>query len=559
MTTETTHRSRPPAPARPELRQTGLLHQSLTMVRRNLRHIKRQPETLTDVTIQPVMFVLLFAFVFGGSIQTAGAPYREWLLPGIMAQTMAFASFVVAIGLNTDIDKGIVDRFRSLPISRASVLIGRSLSSLIHSSIGIVVMSLTGLAIGWRITGGLPEALLGFALLLLFGFAMIWIGILAGSALRSIEAVNGVMFTTIFPITFLANTFAPTEQMTPWLRTIAEWNPISSLVQALRELWGNTPPVPRGRGRCRCTTPMLFAAGWSVLIAVVDRPARPPGLQPPHERVGMYGQGPAAATLPPMASPSLSVTLDDVRAAQDLLSGVVRPTPLEYSRALADRVGAEVYLKCENLQRAGSFKIRGAYTRMARLSDEEKARGVVAASAGNHAQGVALAAQLLGIKAKVYMPHGAPMPKLVGDQGLRRRPSSRSGPPSTSAWSRRASGRPSTGAVLIHPFDHPTSSPGRAPAAWRSSRSAPTSGPSSSAPAAAGCWPGSPRRSRRSSPTCGSSACRPSRPPPTRCRWRPASRWRSRTCRPWPTASRSACPATCPTPWSATSSTAWRR
>ena len=269
MTTETTTE---PATgtARPELRQTGLLHQSLTMVRRNLRHIKRQPEALTDVTIQPVMFVLLFAFVFGGSIQTAGAPYREWLLPGIMAQTMAFASFVVAIGLNTDIDKGIVDRFRSLPIS-ASVLIGRSLSSLIHSSVGIVVMSLTGLAIGWRITGGLPEALLGFALLLLFGFAMIWIGILAGSALRSIEAVNGVMFTTIFPITFLANTFAPTEQMTPWLRTIAEWNPISSLVQALRELWGNTPPAPPDAA-LPLHHPVLFAAGWSVLIAVAIAP-----------------------------------------------------------------------------------------------------------------------------------------------------------------------------------------------------------------------------------------------------------------------------------------------
>ena len=106
-----------------------------------------------------------------------------------------------------------------------------------------------------------------------------------------------------------------------------------------------------------------------------------------------------------MASPTLSVTLDDVRAAQDLLSGVVRPTPLEYSRALSDRVGAEVFLKCENLQRAGSFKIRGAYTRMARLSDAEKSRGVVAASAGNHAQGVALAGQLLGIDVKVYMPH----------------------------------------------------------------------------------------------------------------------------------------------------------
>jgi ABC transporter DrrB family efflux protein len=270
MSTDTTSRVAS-STSRPELRQTGLLHQSMAMVRRNLRHIRRQPEALTDVTIQPVMFVVLFAFVFGGSIQTQSSSYKEWLLPGIMAQTMAFASFVVAIGLNTDIDKGVIDRFRSLPISRASVLIGRSLSSLIHSSIGIVVMSLTGLAIGWRITGGVPEALLAFGLLLLFGFAMIWIGILAGSALRSVEAVNGVMFTTIFPITFLANTFAPTERMTPWLRTVAEWNPISSLVQALRELWGNTPPAPADAA-LPLHYPVLFASGWSVLIALVIAP-----------------------------------------------------------------------------------------------------------------------------------------------------------------------------------------------------------------------------------------------------------------------------------------------
>jgi Threonine dehydratase len=118
-----------------------------------------------------------------------------------------------------------------------------------------------------------------------------------------------------------------------------------------------------------------------------------------------------------MASTSLPVTLDDVLAAQELLKGIVRPTPLEFSRALSDRVGAEVHLKCENLQRAGSFKIRGAYTRMSRLSEAEKARGVVAASAGNHAQGVALAAQMLGIKSTVFMPLGAPIPKLVATRG----------------------------------------------------------------------------------------------------------------------------------------------
>ncbi len=155
-----------------------------------------------------------------------------------------------------------------------------------------------------------------------------------------------------------------------------------------------------------------------------------------------------------MASPTLSVSLDDVRAAQDLLSGVVRPTPLEYSRALSDRVGSEVYLKCENLQRAGSFKIRGAYTRMARLSDEEKARGVVAASAGNHAQGVALAGQLLGIDVKVYMPHGAPMPKLIATQAYGAA-IEQVGTTIDECLVRAREWEAETGAVLIHPFDHP--------------------------------------------------------------------------------------------------------
>ncbi|MGN6634353.1 MAG: threonine ammonia-lyase, partial [Oryzihumus sp.] len=154
-----------------------------------------------------------------------------------------------------------------------------------------------------------------------------------------------------------------------------------------------------------------------------------------------------------MASPSLPVTLDDVIAAQDLLSGVVRPTPLEYSRALSERVGADVYLKCENLQRAGSFKIRGAYTRIARLSEEEKARGIVAASAGNHAQGVALAAQLLGIDSTVFMPIGAPIPKLLATRAYGAHVE-QVGTTVDEALVAAKEMAASTGAILIHPFDH---------------------------------------------------------------------------------------------------------
>lgn len=256
-----------------EIRPTSLLHQSWAIARRNLIHIKRMPEMLMDVTIQPVMFVLLFAFVFGGSIQIngSGAGYREWLMAGIMGQTMAFASFIVAVGLTADIDKGIVDRMRSLPINPAAVLVGRSLSSILHSSIGIGVMSVTGLLVGWRIRNGLLDALVAYGLFLLWGFAMIWLGIWVGSKMRSVEAVQGVMFTVMFPITFLANTFAPTENMPSWLRTIAEWNPISALVAAARDLWGNVGPVPTDAA-WPLQHPVLTTVLWCTLLTAVFAP-----------------------------------------------------------------------------------------------------------------------------------------------------------------------------------------------------------------------------------------------------------------------------------------------
>lgn len=228
---------------RPAIHQTNLAQQSWIMVRRNLIHTRRMPEMLSDVTIQPIMFVVLFAYVFGPAISLGvpGVSYKEYLLPGIMGQTIVFTAFIVATGITADLEKGIVDRFRSLPIRRSSVLVGRSVASLIHSSIGIVVMAVTGLIIGWRITTSVAEAVLGFALVLLFGFGMIWFGVLVGAWLRSVEAVNGFMFSILFPLTFVSNAFVPTHNMQPWLRAIAEWNPMSALVQAMRVLWGNGP------------------------------------------------------------------------------------------------------------------------------------------------------------------------------------------------------------------------------------------------------------------------------------------------------------------------------
>ena len=257
-----------PVPIRP----TNIAQQSWIMVKRNMIHTKRMPEMLSDVTAQPIMFVLLFAFVFGASIvNPGGTNYREFLLPGIQAQTIVFSAFVVASGITADVEKGIIDRFRSLPISRSSVLIGRSIASLIHSSLGVVVMALTGLAIGWRIRGSVAEAALAFTLVLVFGFGMIWFGILIGSLLRSVEAVNGVMFTVLFPITFLANTFVPTEPMPHWLRVMAEWNPVSSLAQAMRELWGNGGPAPAS-AQLPLHHPVLATIVWSMVLTAIFAP-----------------------------------------------------------------------------------------------------------------------------------------------------------------------------------------------------------------------------------------------------------------------------------------------
>ena len=257
--------------ARPPIAPPSLLRASSTIVWRNLVHIRRMPEMLLDVTVQSVMFVLLFSYVFGGAIAVRGTDYKEFLLPGIMVQTMVFSSAIVAMGLTNDLQKGIVDRFKSLPIPRSSVLVGRSISSLIHSSIGVAVMGVTGLLIGWRIRNGVVDGVLGFLLLLLFGFALIWLGIWVGSLMRTVEAVQGFMFTVMFPLTFVANTFAPPESMPSWLRLIAEWNPVSALAQACRELWGNgLPAAPDAAWPLQ--HPVAMSIAWSVLLTAVFAP-----------------------------------------------------------------------------------------------------------------------------------------------------------------------------------------------------------------------------------------------------------------------------------------------
>jgi ABC-2 type transport system permease protein len=256
-----------PAPAK------GMLHDTWVIARRGLVHMKRQPEALADATIQPIMFVLLFAYVFGGAISVpAGGNYREFLMGGIFAQTIVFTAFGVAMSLAYDRKNQAVDRFRALPIARGAVLGGHALANLFKAVLPIVLMSLCGLAIGWRIRDGLVSALLGYLLLFAFAFAMIWVGILLGSLVSTPEAVQGIGFAVIFPITFMASTFVPTETMPGFLQTIAEWNPVTSLSNAARELFGNPSTLAAPGDPWPIEHPIEYSIIWAILIIAVAAP-----------------------------------------------------------------------------------------------------------------------------------------------------------------------------------------------------------------------------------------------------------------------------------------------
>src|SRR6185437_442202 len=188
----------------------------------------------------PIMFILLFAYVFGSAIPIPGINYREFLIPGIFAQTVIFGATLTGAGLADDIQKGIIARFRSLPISRSAVLVGRTSSDVINNVLVIVIMSVTGLIVGWRIRTDFLHAAAGFLLLLLFAYAISWIMAWIGLLVPSPEVVNNASFVIIFPLTFIANTFVPTNKFPAVLKAIANWNPVSSVTQASRELFGNT-------------------------------------------------------------------------------------------------------------------------------------------------------------------------------------------------------------------------------------------------------------------------------------------------------------------------------
>lgn len=248
------------------------LADSTVIAKRNMIKIKRVPEVLVFVLLSPIMFVLLFAYVFGNSIDVPGGDYREFLIAGIFAQTVLFGATFTGAGLAEDMQKGIINRFRSLPMSRSAVLVGRTASDVVYNVLSIVIMSITGLLVGWRIRGSLLEALGGFAILLVFAYAISWIMAYIGLLVPSPEVINQASFMVLFPLSFIANTFVPAESLPSGLRTVAEWNPVSAVTQASRDLFGNIPasaPEPSG---WPLQHPVLYTLAWTVLIIAVFAP-----------------------------------------------------------------------------------------------------------------------------------------------------------------------------------------------------------------------------------------------------------------------------------------------
>jgi ABC-2 type transport system permease protein len=242
------------------------------VAQRNLTHIRYVPEKLLDVTLQPLMFVLLFAYVFGGAIHvTGGGDYKEFLMAGIFAQTMAFTFMGSAMSMSEDLHQGIVDRFRALPMARSAVLSGRVIADMASALIGLSVLVVSGLIVGWGIHTDVWHAAAGFAILLLFTFAMQWLGTLVGMLVRAPDAAQGLGFVILFPLTFLANTFVPTSGMDSFIRTLANYNPVSAVVASMRNLFGN-PGVATENAPWVLQHPALTAIAWSLLILAITVP-----------------------------------------------------------------------------------------------------------------------------------------------------------------------------------------------------------------------------------------------------------------------------------------------
>ena len=242
------------------------------LTRRNLIHIRREPQQLSDVTIQPVLFTLLFVYVFGSAMVVAGGgSYLQFALAGLLTMNLTTSTVGTAIGLSMDLSTGVIDRLRTLPMAQGAILIGRSLSDLLAAALCSTIVAATGLAIGWRPDAGIGSVLAGFAIALLFSYALTWMNACLGMAVSSPEAAQGIVFIVMFPLAFVSNVFAPTQGMPAWLAAIANWNPVSAVASSCRTLFGNPNPSSTIHA-WPMQHPVAAALGWSILILVVAIP-----------------------------------------------------------------------------------------------------------------------------------------------------------------------------------------------------------------------------------------------------------------------------------------------
>lgn len=251
----------------------SMIMDSIVITKRQLLQLARVPEVLIFSTIQPVMFVLLFRYVFGGSIET-GQPggYVQLLMPGIFVQTVAFTLAATASGLAEDMKKGLIDRFRSLPITRSALVIGRTLGDSLLNIVVLAVMGLAGYLVGWRPTSGLFNVVLAFLFLLFFGYALSWVGIYIGLSARDARVVQNVSFLVTFPLTFLSNAFAPTTGMPRPLQYVAEWNPVSTMVAACRQLFGLENQFGATAGSFPSENPLTMSLIYMAIIMIIFVP-----------------------------------------------------------------------------------------------------------------------------------------------------------------------------------------------------------------------------------------------------------------------------------------------
>ena len=239
-----------------------LVTDTLVIAERNLVRLPRAPDLLLAFTVQPIMFVLLFRYVFGGAIQTPGYSYVDFLIPGIIVQNIAFGGFVTALGLNEDVHKGLIDRFRSLPMARPAVLAGRTTADIVTNTLSMTVLLITGVIIGFTFHTNFWHAIAGVGLLLLFGYAFSWVFAYLGLLVSSPEAANSIGFIAVFPLTFISSAFVPVASMPEPLKSFAMINPFTYVVDAMRSLWLGAPAGNYVWG----------AVVWSLVILAVFAP-----------------------------------------------------------------------------------------------------------------------------------------------------------------------------------------------------------------------------------------------------------------------------------------------